>query len=87
MAESSMCLYIYLWVLRQLKSDFDMEVVMNRLFASSGSCLAPVKIIKGKVDGITFTSSEFTGTMDNQNFWNDLRNYAKSIGCFVELRY
>ena len=60
---------------------------MARVFASSGSCLAPTKIIKGKVNGITFTSSEFTGTMDSQKFWDDLRDYAKNIGCFVELRY
>ena len=60
---------------------------MSKLFASCGSCLAPTKIIKGKVNGITFTSDEFIGTMDSQKFWNNLRNYAKSIDCFIELRY
>lgn len=60
---------------------------MERVFASSGSCSAPTKIIKGKVNGTTFTSSEFTGTMDSQKFWDDLRDYAKNIGCFVELIY
>jgi len=60
---------------------------MSNLFASSGSCSAPTKIIKGKVDGITFTSNEFTGIMDSQKFWDNLRDYARSIGCFVELRY
>ncbi len=59
----------------------------NKLFASSGSCFAPVKIIKGIVNGITFTSNEFTGTMDSQKFWDDLGRYAKSTSCFVELRY
>ena len=60
---------------------------MARVFASSGSCSAPTKTIKGKVNGITFVSDEFTGTMDSQKFWDDLRDYAKNIGCFVELRY
>lgn len=60
---------------------------MERVFASSSSCSAPTKIIKGKVNGTTFTSSEFTGTMDSQKFWDDLRDYAKNIGCFVELIY
>lgn len=62
---------------------------MNRLFAASGSCLKPTKVIKGKVKGTTFISSEFTGTRDNdnQNFWDDLRNYAHKIDAFVELRY
>ena len=41
---------------------------MNRLFAASGSCLKPTKVIKGKGKGTTFISSEFTGTRDNQNF-------------------
>ena len=60
---------------------------MEKIFESCGSCLAPTKIIKGKVNGIIFTSDEFIGTMDSQKFWNNLRNYAKSINCFVELRY
>ena len=60
---------------------------MARIFASSGSCSAPIRIIKGKVNGTTFTSNEFTGTMNSQKFWDDLRDYAKNIGCFVELRY
>lgn len=57
------------------------------LFASSGSVLNPVKKIKGEVNGTTFTSKEFTGTMNSQNFWNDLRAYAHSIGRFVMLMY
>lgn len=57
------------------------------LFASSGSVLYPIKKIKGKVNGVTFISKEFTGTMDDQNFWSDLRAYAHSIGCFVMLMY
>lgn len=57
------------------------------LFATSGSILNPVKTIKGKVDGITFISNEFTGTMNGQKFWDDLREYAHSIGCFVRLMY
>ncbi len=59
----------------------------NKLFATSGSCVAPLKVIKGEVVGTTFESAEFTGTMDSQNFWSNLRTYAKSVGCYVELRY
>jgi len=45
----------------------------NRLFAASGSCFAPVKVIKGiAVGGITFMSDEFTETMNNQKFWDNL---------------
>lgn len=60
---------------------------MSRLFASSGSCLKPTRVIKGKVEGTTFISNEFTGTMNSQKFWNDLRDYAHKIDSFVELRY
>lgn len=59
-------------------------VVRNQL-AAAGSCSAPDKIIKGTVNGTTFTSPEFTGTMDDQKFWDDLRAYAKSINSFVVL--
>ena len=31
--------------------------------AASGNCLKPTKVIKGKVEGTTVTSNEFTGTM------------------------
>ena len=54
-------------------------------FAASGSCLAPQKIVKGTVEGMTFTSPEFTGTMDSQKFWDDLRAYANSINAYVVL--
>lgn len=54
-------------------------------FAAAGSCSAPEKVIKGTVEGITFTSPEFTGTMDSQKFWDDLRAYAKSCNAFVVL--
>ncbi len=54
-------------------------------FAASGSCSAPEKVIRGTVEGITFTSPEFTGSMDSQIFWDDLRAYAKSINSFVVL--
>ena len=66
-----------------------MEVykMKGQLFASSGSCSNPIKEVYGKVDGITFTSNEFTGTKDSQKFWDDLREYAKSINMFIELRY
>jgi len=60
---------------------------MSKLFASSGSCFAPVKIINGVVNGVTFTSKEFNGIMNSQKFWDNLSNYAKKTGCFVELRY
>lgn len=54
-------------------------------FAAAGSCSAPEKVIRGTVNGITFTSPEFTGTMDGQKFWDDLRAYAKSINAYVVL--
>lgn len=60
---------------------------MDKLFAASGSCFAPTKVVKGNVNGITFTSKEFTGTMDSQKFWDDLRKYAKRNNAYVELRY
>lgn len=59
----------------------------RRIFASSGSCLAPTKRIKGVVSGLTFTSKEFKGTMDSQKFWDDLREFAKSQNAFIELTY
>jgi len=58
-----------------------------RIFASGGSCSAEIKQIKGVVSGITFTSKEFTGTMDSQKFWDDLREFAKSKKAFIELVY
>lgn len=67
------------------------SVIVNRkygnIFASSGSCHAPELYIKGKVKGITFTSEEFTGTMDGQEFWNRLREFAHSKNAFVYLMY
>lgn len=63
------------------------EKTLNH-FASSGGIFLPVKKIIGKVEnGITFVSEEFTGTMDSQKFWDDLRAYAKSINCYVVLLY
>lgn len=59
----------------------------KRVFAASGSCICPVKEIHGTVTGITFTSDEFSGTMDNQKFWDRLRAYAKAINKYVELVY
>lgn len=57
-------------------------------FAASGFCFASEKIIIGKViDEITFISNEFTGTMDSQKFWDDLRAYARQNNCFVRLMY
>ena len=59
-----------------------------RIFASCGSCFAPVKQIKGTVvNEITFISEEFTGTMNSQNFWDNLRTFAKSENAFIELVY
>lgn len=59
----------------------------KRLFAASGSCMNPTKQINGKVNGITFTSSEFTGTMDSQVFWDRLREFATSQSAYIELVY
>lgn len=59
-----------------------------RQFAASGSCAAKEKIIIGKViDGITFVSDEFTGTMNSQKFWDDLRMYAHRNNAFIYLMY
>jgi len=60
-------------------------MTVRKQFAAAGSCSAPEKIIKGTVNGITFTSKEFTGTMDSQRFWDGLSAYAKSINAFVVL--
>jgi len=56
-------------------------------FASSGSCFAKEKIIKGTVKGITFKSNEFTGVMDSQIFWDKLATYAKEENVFIVLSY
>ena len=57
-------------------------------FAAAGSCSATEKIIVGKVvDKNTFISEEFTGKMNSQKFWDDLREYAKINNCFVKLMY
>lgn len=56
-------------------------------FAASGSCFASEMIIKGKVKGITFISNEFTGTMNSQKFWDDLRTFAKRKNAYVKLMY
>ena len=56
-------------------------------FASSGSCFSHEMIIKGNVNGITFTSDEITGTMNSQKFWDDLRAFAKSKNAFIKLMY
>lgn len=63
-----------------------MRKVTGKQFAASGSCFAPTKIIYGKVENqITFVSDEFTATMDSQEFWDKLREYAHSITRFVVL--
>lgn len=63
-----------------------MRKVSEKHFAASGSCFAPKKIIYGKVENqITFVSDEFTATMDSQEFWDKLREYAHSINRFVVL--
>lgn len=59
-----------------------------RQFAASGSCSAKEKIVIGKViDNIAFVSDEFTGTMNSQKFWDDLRTYANKNNAFVRLMY
>lgn len=58
---------------------------MKNIFAAAGSCFSPEKVIKGRVEGITFTSPEFTGTMDGQKFWDDLAAYAKQIQAYIVL--
>lgn len=60
-----------------------------RIFASAGSShnWDNVRQIPGRVKGITFTSKEFTGTMDSQKFWDDLMNYARLQDAFIELVY
>lgn len=57
-------------------------------FASSGSCEHEEKIIKGKViNDITFVSNEFSGTMNGQHFWDNLREFAKQEQKFIKLMY
>jgi hypothetical protein len=60
-----------------------------RIFASAGSHRNwnNIKQIHGEVKGITFTSKEFTGTMDSQKFWDDLMEFAKLQDAFIELIY
>lgn len=60
----------------------------RRQFAASGECGAEEKNIIGKViDDITFVSNEFTGTMNSQKFWDDLRMYAHKNNAFIKLMY
>ena len=56
-------------------------------FAASGSSFDPTLEIYGEVNGTTFTSEEYTGTMDSQKFWDDLAAYAANIHAFVRLMY
>ena len=55
------------------------------LFAASRSCKSPTYKINGVVNGIHFQSSEFSGTMNGQEFWDKLAAFAKSKGAYVEL--
>ena len=57
------------------------------LFAASGSSGDEEETIVGRVEGITFVSDEFTGTMDSQKFWDDLRSFAKKKGKYIKLCY
>ena len=68
-----------------IKKAKNKGMTIRNQFAASGSCSAPEKIIKGAVNGTTFISEEFTGTMDSQKFWDDLRHYAKRINSYVIL--
>lgn len=58
-----------------------------KMFAASGSCSDEELEIVGKVNGITFISEEFTGTMDSQLFWDKLSEFARNKGKFVKLMY
>lgn len=61
---------------------------MIKIFAASGSCFNPDKIIKGKViNKITFVSKEFSGTKDSQKFWDELRLLAKAEQAYIILTY
>ena len=63
-----------------------MRKINEKMFATSGSCFDPEKIIYGKVENqITFISPEFTATRDSQEFWDKLREYAHSINKYVVL--
>jgi hypothetical protein len=59
----------------------------KKVFASSGSCFDDELVINGTVDNITFKSSQFSGIMNSQKFWDDLSSFAKSIKKFVILKY
>jgi len=56
-------------------------------FAASGSVFNPEKTIVGSVDGITFKSREFCGTMNSQSFWDRLSEYARTNNVYVRLVY
>ena len=58
---------------------------MKRLFASSGSCFKDGYKVYGKLNGIQFTSDEFSGTMNGPKFWEDLSAFAKAKDKYVEL--
>lgn len=58
-----------------------------KLFAASGKCSDDELVINGTVDSLTFKSSQFSGTMDSQKFWDDLLSFAKSVKKFVILKY
>lgn len=63
-----------------------MRDIYEKMFAASGSCFDPEKIIYGNVENhITFISPEFTATNDSQEFWDKLREYAHSINRYVVL--
>ena len=57
------------------------------LFAASGSASDPEKTIVGNVNGITFESREFCGSMNGQAFWDRLAEYARVNNVYVRLVY
>lgn len=61
---------------------------MYKQFAASGSCHDKEEIIFGRVENqITFTSDEFTGTMNSQKFWDDLAAFARRKNRYIVLVY
>ena len=56
-------------------------------YAASGSCFKPTIEIKGKVIGGRFYSSQFEGSLEEENFYERLSKLAKQTNSFVRLVY
>lgn len=60
---------------------------MRKQYAASGSCFNPEKDIIGKVEGNKFISRDFSGSMEDADFWDRLRAFAKTEQKYIRLMY